>query len=141
VDEDIDPWDSESVNWALSFRFQPHRDMEIVRGRVAGLDPSGAPSDSRDARYPNPPQGGSAILIDATRKFPYPPVALPNKNYMEKAKALWEEIGLPKLTPRVPWWGYELGHWTDEEREEADLALRGDYYKTGEKLAAQRVKG
>ncbi len=80
-------------------------------------------------------------MIDATRKFPYPPVALPAKGFMEKAKAIWEELGLPPLSPRSPWWGYELGHWTDEEREEADLALRAEHYKTGEKLMATRVKG
>jgi UbiD family decarboxylase len=141
VDEDIDPWDADSVNWALSFRLQPHRDVEIIRGRVTGLDPSGAPSTSPDARYPNPPHGGSAILMDATRKFPYPPVALPEKTFMERARAIWEELGLPPLKPKVPWCGYELGHWTEEEREEAELALRGEHYRTGEKLGKQRIKG
>ncbi len=141
VDEDIDPWDPDTVNWAMSFRMQPHRDIEIIRGRVPGLDPSGALSTSPDARYPNPPHGGSAMLVDATRKFPYPPVGLPTKPFMEKAKLLWEELSLPKLSPRVPWWGYELGHWTDEERQEADLAVEGEFYRTGEKIAAQRKKG
>lgn len=141
VDEDIDPWDAESVNWALSFRLQPHRDVEIIRGRVTGLDPSGAHPASPDARYPNPPHGGSAMLMDATRKFPYPPVGLPARGYMENAKAMWENIGLPTLNPKEPWCGYELGFWTDEEREEADLAIKGEHYKTGVKIAAQRIKG
>ena len=141
VDEDIDPWDAESVNWALSFRLQPHRDVEIIRGRVAGLDPSGASPDSPDARYPNPPHGGSAMLMDATRKFPYPPVALPAREFMEKAKANWEKLGLPQLSPKEPWCGYELGFWTDEEKAEAVTALKGDYYQTGDKVVTQRIKG
>ncbi len=141
VDDDIDPWDADSINWALSFRLQPHRDVEIIRGRVTGLDPSGASPDSPDARYPNPPHGGSAMLMDATRKSPYPPVALPIRKYMEKAKANWEKMGLPPLSPKEPWCGYELGFWTDEEKEEAELALRGEHYKTGKKVAAQRIKG
>ena len=40
VDEDIDPKDPEMVMWALSFAMQPHRDTEIITGRVPLLDPS-----------------------------------------------------------------------------------------------------
>jgi hypothetical protein len=39
-----------------------------------------------------------------------------------------------------PWYGYSLGFWTKEFEEEAELALKGEHYKTGEKLAKQRVK-
>ena len=81
------------------------------------------------------------MLMDATRKFPYPPVALPAREYMEKAKANWEKLGLPPLSPKEPWCGYELGFWTDEEKEEATLALRGEHYHTGEKVYAKRIKG
>lgn len=137
VDEDIDPRDPDSINWALSFRMQPARDIQIIHGRIVGLDPSGAPQEDPNGRYPLP-NGGSAILIDATRKFPYPPVALPKKEYMERAKQIWEEEGLPTLAPKVPWYGYELGYWSEEDREEAELALRGEHYATGEKLAGRR---
>jgi 3-polyprenyl-4-hydroxybenzoate decarboxylase len=34
VDDDIDAEDLESVLWALSWRVQPHRDIQIQRGRV-----------------------------------------------------------------------------------------------------------
>lgn len=140
VDEDIDPRDPDSVNWALSFRMQPARDVRITEGRVVGLDPSGGHQEDPNARYPLP-NGGSAILIDATRKFPYPPVSLPRREYMERARELWEKFGLPKLEPKVPWYGYELGYWTDEERREADLAVKGEFYQTGARLASQRIKG
>ena len=43
VDEDIDPSDQDSVTWAMSFRMQPGRDIEIIRGKIAHLDPSAAP--------------------------------------------------------------------------------------------------
>lgn len=138
VDEDIDPRDPESVIWALTYRVQPHRDMQVTMGRISAEDPSGAPQDADDRRYPLP-SGNSALLIDATIKFPYPPVSLPKKEFMEKAKKLWEEEGLPKLTPRVPWYGYPLGYWTKEFEEEAELALKGEHYKTGKKLEQQRV--
>ncbi|MDP2646259.1 MAG: UbiD family decarboxylase [Desulfobacterales bacterium] len=140
VDDDIDPRDADSVNWALSFRVQPHRDIRIVEGRTTALDPSGAPGDASDdeRRYPGP-GGASAILINATRNWDYPPVSLPRKEYMEKAKKIWEEMGLPRLKPKAPWFGYELGDWSPENREEADLAVQGDYFVTGEKLAGQRI--
>ena len=40
----------------------------------------------------------------------------------------------PKLQPREPWFGYELGYWSDEEREEreeAELALAGKHRREG----------
>ncbi len=90
VDEDIDPWDADSVNWALSFRVQPHRDIQIIMGKESSLDPSSAPPTDPDKRYP-PPHGCSSLLINATMKWPYPPVSLPKKEYMEKARQIWEE--------------------------------------------------
>ncbi|MFC1938377.1 hypothetical protein ACFLVS_05110 [Chloroflexota bacterium] len=60
------------------------------------------------------------------------------KRCLERAKEIWEELGLPKLKPQSPWFGYSLGQWSKEE--EAELALRGEHYQTGEKLANQRIK-
>jgi 4-hydroxy-3-polyprenylbenzoate decarboxylase len=79
-------------------------------------------------------------LIDATRPWPYPPVSLPRKEFMERAKEIWEELGLPELKPRMPWFGYSLGAWTPDDQEEAELALRGDHFITGEKAKTRRVK-
>ncbi len=80
------------------------------------------------------------MLINATTKWDYPPVSLPRKEFMEKAAQIWEEEGLPKLNLTKPWFGYSLGFWTKEFEEEAELAVQGEYYKTGEKLARRRVK-
>jgi hypothetical protein len=59
---------------------------------------------------------------------------------MERARQIWEELNLPELTPKVPWFGYPLGYWTEELAEEAGLALNGEHYRTGEKLAKNRKK-
>ncbi len=141
VDEDIDPEDADSINWALSFRMQPHRDVKITTHKFAGLDPSAAPpgSSHTEARFPSP-SGCSAIMIDATRKWPYPPVALPAKKYMEEAKDIWEKLGLPPLQPKMPWYGYSLGYWSEEDEENAAAAVRGEYLKVAERLRKQRVK-
>jgi 4-hydroxy-3-polyprenylbenzoate decarboxylase len=141
VDDDIDAWDPDAVNWAIAFRIQPHRDIRIIEGRAAALDYSTAPptAHEKERQYPSP-GGASALLINATRKWDYPPVSLPKKQFMERAREIWAELELPKLTPKVPWYGYSLGYWTEELEEEAGLAVKGDYYLTGEKLAQERIK-
>jgi hypothetical protein len=59
---------------------------------------------------------------------------------MEQAREIWEkELGLTPLRPQRPSYGYSLGQWDAESREEAELALKGEYYKTGDKLAARRI--
>jgi 4-hydroxy-3-polyprenylbenzoate decarboxylase len=139
VDEDIDPRDLDAVMWAVTFRAQPHRDVQIVGQRSGFIDPSAAPFDAPVAEkaYPQP-SGASSLLIDATCKFDYPPVSLPAKEYMLKARTLWEELGLPRLTPRAPWHGYEMGPWPREWAEEAMRAAQGEYRALGELHAAQR---
>ncbi len=139
VDDDIDPKDADSVIWALGYRMQPHRDMLItIPSKASGLDPSVAPQEVMRKRPLT--EYGSTVLIDATRKWDYPPVSLPKKEFMERAKKIWEEEGLPALTPKMPWYGYPLGYWTEEDAEAAELALRGEHYKTGEKHAKNRKK-
>lgn len=60
--------------------------------------------------------------------------------FMERSKQIWEELELPPLKPRMPWYGYSLGAWTEEDDEEAELAVKGDYFKTGEKQTTHRKK-
>jgi hypothetical protein len=67
-------------------------------------------------------------------------VSLPRKEFMERAKEIWEELGFPELKPRMPWYGYSLGAWTPEDEAEAEVALRGDHFVTGEKAKDHRVK-
>jgi UbiD family decarboxylase len=137
VDEDIDPWDMDMVMWAISYRSQPHRDTQILRGREAGHGP---PFGRDDQPVETRTADESALLINAILREKFPPVSLPKKEYMENAKKIWEELGLPRLAPKNPWHGYELGDWDDELDEEARLAVEGEYLKTGEKLKGLRKK-
>jgi 4-hydroxy-3-polyprenylbenzoate decarboxylase len=137
VDEDIDPRDPEAVNWALCFSMQPQKDVKFLSDRWCGLDPSACPPDQESQFFSS---SSSAMLIDATRKFGFPPVGLPRKEYMENAIKLWREMGLPELKLRSPWYGYELGNWTKEDREYADLIVRGEYFALGEKLAEREKR-
>ncbi|MGH7816024.1 MAG: UbiD family decarboxylase, partial [Candidatus Binatia bacterium] len=95
VDEDVDVHNPFQVEWAMSFHAQPVRDSFMVGGVVpSGVDPSTAPANipQHDPRR----QTGSKMLIDATRKHPYPPLARVPAEFIDKAKQKWSEYGFRK---------------------------------------------
>jgi 4-hydroxy-3-polyprenylbenzoate decarboxylase len=136
VDEDINAHDPIAVTWAITHRSQFHKDTKIVGDRPFGATPIGMLVSHPTSRYDGME---SSLLIDATRKADFPPISLPKKEYMERARRIWEELGLPKLEPQEPWHGYYLGDWPEELEEEARLAARGESEQTGEKLRRSRV--
>ena len=135
VDEDIDPRDMDAILWALVFRVQPHRDIHVVPGRRPMMDPSAvSPAEPGWHHHYPEPHGSSSLLINAMRKWNYPPVALPAKEYMERAQQLWSELGLVPLKLKSPWYGYNLGFWTKNDEENAEFIVKGDYRAVGKKL-------
>jgi 4-hydroxy-3-polyprenylbenzoate decarboxylase len=82
----------------------------------------------------------SALLIAATRKADFPPISLPKREDMERARQIWEELGLPEIQLQEPWHGYSLGLWPEELEAEARLAVQGAYDKVGERLRATRLE-
>ena len=91
VDEDIDPDNWTDVMWAVTTRFQPERDVEIIKDVCAwALDPS-LPAESRDITDLT-----SKMIIDATKpyKVPFAEVALPKKDVLEKVEREWEKYGI-----------------------------------------------
>ncbi len=127
VNDDIDPDNSDAIFWAMSYRCKPHRDVVMLPHKDEGHGPRSL-IDSED----------SAVLIDATLKETFPPIALPKREFMEHARAIWEEMGLPKLRPEAPWFGYDLGEWTDEFERMAQLAVKSEYWETGRVIAQRR---
>jgi UbiD family decarboxylase len=128
VSDDIDPASVDAVLWSLAYRTNPIEDVQLVpnRGGVQG------------AQY-GPEQTDSGMLIDATRKRPMAPLALPTREHMERAKALWERLGLHPLTVTSPWHGYQLGDWIERWETFARRAASGDWELSGrETLARQR---
>ena len=130
VNEDIDPDNADSLLWALAYRCNPALDMKMLPYRDQGHGPRSARNGGLDA----------SVLYDATLKEDYPPVSLPKREYMERARAIWDELGLPKLKPQAPWHGYSLGEWSDEFERAAELAVRGEYFETGKVIAQRRRK-
>ena len=70
-----------------------------------------------------------------------PPLALPEKEYMEKAKELWKRLGLPSIRPEVPWHGYSLGDWHLQWTKDAKRAAEGDYLKNGKISHKRQQRG
>ncbi|MEE2821572.1 MAG: UbiD family decarboxylase [Acidobacteriota bacterium] len=136
VDEDVNPADPLAVIWSITHRSQPHKDTEIVGDRPFGATPIGMVANHPTSYYDHQE---SSLLIDATRKADFPPLSLPKKEYMEQARTIWEELGLPELTPREPWYGYTMGLWPDDLDEEAQLAAASEYGRLEEKLKNTRV--
>ncbi len=128
VNEDIDPDNADALLWAMSYRANFALDLQVLQGR----DPGHGPRSQRN--------GGvdGSLLIDATLKDDFPPIALPKREFMENAKAIWEELNLPKLKPEAPWFGYSLGDWSERNEQMAQRAVKGDYFITGEEIAKQR---
>lgn len=93
VDDDIDVWDDFAIDWALSWRVRPEKDVYIEKDvQAVGLDPSQAPP-SVPQHHPSRTVG-SRVAIDATRKHPYPAVSLPPKEHLDKVAAQWKEYGI-----------------------------------------------
>ena len=129
VNDDIDPTNGDALFWVMSYRVRPHRDVEILKNKHEGHGPR-SQVDSAD----------SAVLIDATLKESYPPVALPKREYMEEAAKIWDELGLPALEPEAPWYGYDLGEWNEDFERMAQRAVRSEYWETGKIFAQRRRK-
>ena len=127
VSEDIDPNNTDAVMWSLAYRSNPIEDVQIEAYRSVGHAPKSGPGNL-----------DSTMLIDATLKYPMPPLALPGREFMERAQSLWKELGLPSITLRAPWHGYSLGDWTDAWEQFARNAVTGDWAKNGENTWARR---
>jgi UbiD family decarboxylase len=96
VDDDIDVRDSFAVEWAMSFRVQPARDIFIESNTLSvPLDPSvpveGPVSDERRAL-------GSKVGIDATRKHAFPPIAFPPPEHVLEVEKRWKDYGLDRIS-------------------------------------------
>jgi UbiD family decarboxylase len=128
VNDDIDPTNADALLWAMSYRANPSLDMHVLPHRDQGHGPRSLRNGGQDA----------SVLIDATLKEDFPPISLPKREYMENAKKIWEELGLPKLKPETPWFGYSLGEWNQELDAAAARAAAGDYFDNAESLERRR---
>jgi 4-hydroxy-3-polyprenylbenzoate decarboxylase len=130
VNDDIDPDNADAILWALAYRHSPAEDVVVLPHRGQGHGPKREHSGEED----------STLLIDATMKSDMPPLALPGREYMENARALWERLGLPELRPESPWYGYSLGDWTEAWETAARTAAEGGYLDNGKQTLKRQQR-
>ncbi|HXQ49698.1 MAG TPA: UbiD family decarboxylase [Stellaceae bacterium] len=128
VNDDIDPDNADALFWAMSYRANPVLDLEVLGHRDQGHGPRSKRNGGEDG----------SVLIDATLKEAFPPISLPKREFMERARVIWDELGLPALEPETPWFGYSLGEWPDDLEQAAQRAVKGEYFETGAELAKRR---
>ncbi len=131
VNEDIDPDNMDAVWWAIAYRSNPVEDVKVAEKRGQGHGPKRETHGEKD----------STLLIDATMKAPMPPLALPKQEYMERARGIWDELGLPALRPQPPWFGYSLGDWLPEWDAAALRAVKGEWLENGRISEQHKKKG
>jgi UbiD family decarboxylase len=131
VNDDIHPDNSDALFWAIAYRSNPVKDVHLVPHRGQGHGPKREHGGDED----------STMLIDATMKGDMPPLALPKQAYMERARKIWEELGLAPLRPQSPWFGYSLGDWLPTWDEAAERAVNGLYLENGRISEQQKRKG
>jgi 4-hydroxy-3-polyprenylbenzoate decarboxylase len=135
VNEDIDPDNSDALFWAIGFRMDPSCDLQVLPYRSPGHGPEREHEAERE---------DATLLMDATMKEDLPPLALPKREYMERARKVWEEeLGLPKLRPQSPWFSSADGDWLPEWEAAARRAAEGRYLENGaisEKLQRKGLK-
>jgi UbiD family decarboxylase len=130
VSEDIDPQSVDAVLWSLAYRSNPIEDVHIAPYHTS----------LQGSQY-GPKKSDSTMLIDATLKGPMPPLALPAREYMEHARQIWDELGLPALKVAPPWHGYTLGDWSAAWDVFASRAAAGDWQESGKETLARARKG
>jgi UbiD family decarboxylase len=134
VNDDIDADNSDALLWALALRMNPSRDLKVLPYRSLGHGPEREHAAGEDAY-------DATLLMDATMKEELPPLALPKREYMERARKIWDELGLPKLRPQPPWYGAPVGDWLPQWDEGAKRAAEGRYLENGRVSEKERRKG
>jgi UbiD family decarboxylase len=131
ISADIEPDNLDAVFWSLAYRANPIEDVHIAPYRSAGHGPKSEAGASVE----------STMLIDATQKAVDPPISLPKREFMERARAIWEELKLPPIKARQPWHGYSLGDWDAVWDTFAERAVSGQWEQTGRESLARRRAG
>ena len=92
VDEDIDPYDWNEIEWALSTRFNPIEDVELF---------TGLPGNVADPAMPREAVGKSnlisKIILDATKSLvtPLHATCQPSRDIAAHVRHNWERYGIP----------------------------------------------
>jgi UbiD family decarboxylase len=127
VSEDIEPSNCDALFWSMAYRCNPIEDVQITPYH-GGMQGNRRATDS-------------AMLIDATQKRDMAPLALPTQEFMENSRKIWDELGLPPVTARPPWYGYSLGNWNETWERFAQRATQSEWEMNGRETLARTRPG
>ncbi len=91
VEEDIDPYNTDEVLWAIWTRSDPAESAEVIRNCWSTpLDPRISPEQRASGNFTN-----SRLIIDATRPFhwrkEFPPVGAANRDLLANLRSKWKD--------------------------------------------------
>ena len=91
VEEDIDPYNTDEVLWAIWTRSDPEESAEVIRNCWSTpLDPRISPEKRAKGDFTN-----SRLIIDATRPFhwrkEFPPVGAANRELLANLRSKWKD--------------------------------------------------
>ncbi len=130
VSEDIDPTNTDAVWWSIAYRANPVEDVHIAPHRSSGHGP-------KSGRRSN----DSSMLIDATLKQAFPPLALPKREFMERARTIWEELGLPPIVAAAALARLHARRLVGPWETYARRAVAGDWEQSGRETLARKRGG
>jgi 4-hydroxy-3-polyprenylbenzoate decarboxylase len=90
TDDDVDIRDPFVREWILGFRVEPAKDISFLKNTAPILlDPSSDPPE-----VPLWDRRSSKVMIDATKNWEYPEIALPPKEDLERVADQWDKYGI-----------------------------------------------
>ncbi len=135
VDEDIDPWNMDMVNWSIAWRTRASEDIKVWKNhRGSRLDP----------RIPPEEKGfQDRVLIDATRPYHWPPREIWGSDGMGKGVPLkfppttrpatqgcldvnkkWDNYGIEPTKEYIGTSEGMMRHWWSDEEIEKVMSLK-----------------
>ncbi len=135
VDEDIDPWNTELVNWSIAWRTRASEDIKVWKNhRGSRLDP----------RIPPEEKGfQDRVLIDATRPYhwapreiwgtegvgkgiplKFPPTTRPATNTCLMVNQKWDKYGIDRTQEYIGSPEGMMRHWWSNEEIQKVMSLQ-----------------
>lgn len=126
VDEDIDPWDLEQVDWAIWTRVKASEDIHIwPRTKGGNLDPRVPPEEKGlwdraliDASRPlhwEPRAMWAREGVNKGEPLRFPPVARPDPETMERINARWDRYDIKPVERYIGKGKGLFAHWWSPE--------------------------
>ena len=124
VSEDINPESMEEIMWAVAYRTDLPKDVQINDYQANGHAPK-----LRGGR-----EWEAQMIMTPPPSTRCPRCRCPRSSTWRRP-GLWDKAGLPPVKPVRKWYGYSLGDWCDEWDASAQRAADGNWLANGIRTA------